>query len=73
MKTFKFIVINKNNRQELRHFSKASDVAVYLIGRKLDNILIIVKEVQIVNIGDLGICDVIKIERLLNEVSAALP
>lgn len=73
MKTYPFIVINKNNMKELRHFATADHVAAHLLGRKLSDILILVKEVKIINLGDLAISDVLKIERLLDEVSAALP
>ena len=69
MKRFPFILINKNNMTKIRHFSNASDVAVHLIGRKLDDIMVIVNECQIVHIDNLGTGDINKIERILNEVN----
>ena len=76
MKTCPYIVINKNNMKQLQHFATADRVAAHLLGRKTSDILIVVKEYQVVNLGDLGdlgISDFRRIEKLLNEVSAALP
>ena len=72
MKTYPFIVINKNNMKELHHFSKASSVAGHLLGRRIFDILIVINEVKVVNVAaDLGTPDVHLIERMLNEMLTA--
>lgn len=72
MKTFPFIVINKNNMKQLNHFATADQVAIHLLGKKVENILVIVKECKIVPLSEIGSADVNKIERVLNEVANAL-
>lgn len=44
MKTFKFIVVNKNNMKEIRHFPTADCVAAYFLGKKCSNYLILINE-----------------------------
>ena len=44
MKTFPFIVINKNNMKSIQHFATANCVAAYFLGRKVANHIIIVNE-----------------------------
>lgn len=48
MKAYKYIVLNKNNMKELKHFSKMGDVINYVLGKS--NQLVIVNEMLIAKI-----------------------
>jgi hypothetical protein len=69
MKKFPFIVINKNNMKELHHFDTVDDVGSYLLGRKTSNILVIVNEQHIQNLGDLNTSNVFEIQRVLQKLA----
>jgi hypothetical protein len=49
MKTYKFIVINKDNMRVLQHFSKTEDVISYVVYGSIKNFLIIKNENSIIN------------------------
>ena len=65
MKTYPFIVINKNDMTELAHFATADRVAVYLLGRKLENIIVLINEQSILALKDVPSTNVNTIERIL--------
>ena len=69
MKTYPYIVINKNDMTKIAHFATADRVGAYLLGKKLTNILILVNEETILNLKDVPTNDVLKIERILNELA----
>lgn len=69
MKTYPFIVINKNNMKEIRHYATSSEVGVYLWGRQLTGIMIIINERRIIHVKDLNTSNVREIERVLDFIS----
>ena len=50
MKTFKFILINKHNMQELKHFSSASDLVSSIFNTKHKDYIVVVNESDVVNV-----------------------
>ena len=68
MKTFKYIVINKNDMTQMKHFATAEMVVDHLNGRKINNVLVIVNEKTVVNLGDLGVVSVSQIQKILEEI-----
>lgn len=55
LKTYKFIVINKSNMSELRHFAKAESVADLLYPEfKIENWIIIKNENIVVNLAEIN-------------------
>ncbi len=51
MKTYPFIVINKGNMKELRHYKTVEGVATYLFGANLENYIVIKNEKQIIDLS----------------------
>ena len=51
MKTFKFILINKHNMQELKHFSSASDLVSSIFNTKHKDYIVVVNESNVVNVN----------------------
>ena len=51
MKTFKFILINKHNMQELKHFSSASDLVSSIFNTKHKDYIVVVNESDVVNVN----------------------
>lgn len=68
-KVYPFIVVNKNNMTEMRHFSTAENVAIHLWGRKINNIFVIVNETKIVHLKTLETSDIRKIQYALEEAA----
>lgn len=68
MKTFKYIVINKNDMTKLAHFATVERVASYLLGRKIKNILVIIDEKMVVNVGDISTNCILKIQKHLEQI-----
>lgn len=68
MKTYPFIVINKNNMKEMKHYATSSAVGRYLFERSLENIIIIINERHIIHLKDLDTRDVNQIERMLHRI-----
>jgi hypothetical protein len=71
-KVYPFIVINKNNMTEIRHFSTAENVAVHLLGRKLNPLFVIVNETKIVHLSTIQSSDIRTIQDVLEEIQAVL-
>jgi hypothetical protein len=55
--------------KELHHFDTVDDVGSYLLGRKTSNILVIVNEQHIQNLGDLNTSNVFEIQRVLQKLA----
>lgn len=69
MKTFNYIVINKNDMTKLAHFTHADRVGIYLLGRKLNNIIVLINEETMLHLKDVPTSDVHTIERILEKLS----
>jgi hypothetical protein len=67
-KTYPFIVINKNNIAEIRHYASAEKVAISLLGRRLTNIFVIVNEKHVVHLNTLNTIDVHLIQKELEKI-----
>jgi hypothetical protein len=67
MKTYKYIVINKNNMKRLNYFAEENSVTGYLWGRRLNGILVIVNEHTVIDIGKLGTGDLFTIRKVLRD------
>lgn len=57
MKTFKFILINKHNMQELKHFSSASDLVSSIFNTKHKDYIVVVNESDVVNVDKFVLID----------------
>ena len=57
MKTFKFILINKHNMQELKHFSSASDLVSSIFNTKHKDYSVVVNESDVVNVDKFVLID----------------
>ena len=70
MKKFKFIVINKNDMSNMRHFSTSDAVGSYFLGRKMVNHLILINEERVISLNDIPseCCDIRKLETFLDEL-----
>jgi hypothetical protein len=57
MKTFKFILINKHNMQELKHYSSASDLVSSIFNTKHKDYIVVVNESDVVNVDKFVLID----------------
>jgi hypothetical protein len=57
MKTFKFILINKHNMQELKHFSSASDLVSSIFNTQHKDYIVVVNESDVVNVDKFVLID----------------
>ena len=57
MKTFKFILINKHNMQELKHFSNASDLVSSIFNTNHKDYIVVVNESDVVNVDKFVLID----------------
>ena len=53
---------------QMKHFATAEMVVDHLNGRKINNVLVIVNEKTVVNLGDLGVVSVSQIQKILEEI-----
>ncbi len=53
---------------KLAHFATVERVASYLLGRKIKNILVIIDEKMVVNVGDISTNCILKIQKHLEQI-----
>lgn len=69
MKTFKFILINKHNMQELKHFSSASDLVSSIFNTKHKDYIVVVNESDVVNVDKFVLIDYLNCIKYFENIS----
>ena len=72
MKTYKYIIINKDNMKVLQHYSNVEDVIRYIVYGSIRNFILIKDEITIINHSifdgiESTLVRVSKLRSLLNE------
>lgn len=66
-KTYKFILIDKNNMKEIRHFTDVESVMSHLWDKKMRDIVIMVNEKEVLHPSSVEIGDYYKVKSALRK------